>query len=89
MARDERCLLIADEEVTTTNEVVAVVHEHQAECRSLGTVSRILDAPLFTASHHSHGVQACDLAAFLYTRRRHARPDEDSRRGRSTTTCGG
>lgn len=78
-SRQERCLIIADEEETSTEEVVAVVREHQASYEAQDARSRILDAPLFTPSHHSHGVQACDLVAFLRTRRAFARPDEDKR----------
>lgn len=77
--RGERCLIVADEEDTTTEEVVAVVREHQSDLAAAGESSRVLDTPLFTQSHHSHGVQACDLAAFLHARRRFARPDEDAR----------
>jgi hypothetical protein len=87
-ARDERCLVVADEEETTTDEVVAVVREHQRSCADEGTLSRILDTPLFTQSHHSYGVQACDLAAFLRTRRALARPDEDARPRGLSPDCG-
>jgi hypothetical protein len=82
-ARDERCLVVADEEETTTDEVVAVVREHQRSRAEEGTLSHMLDTPLFTQSHHSYGVQACDLAAFLRTRRALARPDEDARAKRT------
>jgi hypothetical protein len=84
-ARDERCLVVADEEETTTDEAVAVVREHQRSCADEGALSRILDTPLFTQSHHSYGVPACDLAAFLRTRRALARPDEDARAKRTLT----
>lgn len=75
----ERCIVVADEEETSTAEVVAVVREHQRTCEEGGERSRVLDVPFFTPSHYSAGVQACDLAAFLHARRRFARPDEDKR----------
>ncbi len=79
VARDERCLVIADEEETTAEEVVAVVREHQSRLEGDRSHSRILDVPLFTPSYHSHGIQACDVVAFLHSRRAFARPDEDRR----------
>ncbi len=81
-ARDERCLVIADEEETTAEEVVAVVREHQVRIEDGDDVSRILDVPLFTPSFHSRGIQACDIVAFLRSRRAFARPDEDLRASR-------
>jgi Protein of unknown function (DUF3800) len=80
LARAERCLVIADEEEATAEEVVAVVREHQARMEAAGHgLSRVLDVPLFTPSYHSHGIQACDLVAFLRSRRAFARADEDPR----------
>jgi hypothetical protein len=84
-SRCERCLVIADEEATATEHVVAVVREHQMGCESEAANSRVLDTPLFTPSDYSRGVQACDLAAFVRARRAFARPDEDRRAAALTT----
>lgn len=74
-----RCLLIVDEEKTTTERVVRTVRCHQRRCDFDGQASRILDTPLFTRSHHSSGVQACDLVLFLKSRRRFSSDVQDER----------
>jgi hypothetical protein len=76
-------VIVADEEDTTSEAVVAVVREHQSRCEAVTGQSSVLDTPLFTPSHRSHGIQACDLAAFLRSRRAFARSDEDPRAKRA------
>ncbi|MEI7559361.1 MAG: DUF3800 domain-containing protein [Actinomycetes bacterium] len=63
-----RCIVIADEEETSNSEVVSMLRRHQSSCEERGSSSRILDGPLFTPSHHSYGVQACDVVAFIKSR---------------------
>lgn len=78
--RGDNGLIVADEEETTAEDVVTAVSEHQHDRRSMtGRFSRLLDAPLFTPSHHSGGVQASDLGTFIKARLAFNRPDEDER----------
>jgi hypothetical protein len=79
---DLRALTIADEEETSAAEVVAVTRLHQESVRTRTFEARILDAPLFTPSHWSYGVQSADLVTFVNARRHFGRDDgrhEDSR----------
>ena len=74
-----RCLLIIDEEKTTTERVVRTAKRHQGLRDLDGCPSCILDTPLFTRSHHSSGVQACDLVLFLKSRRSFSSATRDER----------
>lgn len=82
----QRVLLIADEEETSASEVVAVTRDHQDRVRARAGCSRILDAPLFTPSHWSSGVQGADLVTFVNSRRRFGRSDgrPEDRRAQET-----
>lgn len=79
---DHRALIIADEEETSAEEVVSITRLYQGEIRAQGSAPRILDAPLFTPSHWSYGVQGADLVTYVNSRRRFGRRDgkpEDER----------
>lgn len=73
--RGEQALIVADEEETSASEVVAVVRRHQHRHGSCADRSRILEAPLFTPSHWSYGVQGSDLVTFVNSRRCFGRDD--------------
>lgn len=67
-ALDEHCVLIADEEETTRQDVLRAVRKHKSKVAADGREQRILDNVLFVESRDSRGVQALDLVAFFYRR---------------------
>lgn len=67
--RSERCLLIGDEEETTTYDVIAALREHQGDLHAEESECRILDTAMFVESYDCPGVQVTDLATFLHQRR--------------------
>lgn len=78
-ALDERCVVLADREETTAEDVLAALHAHRSQCHTDGHECRILEA-VFVDSHHCAGVQAADLATYVFQRRASGR--ETDARGR-------
>lgn len=74
----ERCLLIFDEETSTTKELISAVHSHHRTELVAGRDPRIVEAPICTPSRSAPGVQVADIAVYLH-RRAHAGPENDPR----------
>jgi hypothetical protein len=74
----ERCLLIFDEETSTTKELISAVHNHHRAILLNNKAPRIVERPLITPSHVSPGIQVADLAAYVF-RRSHSHLETDER----------
>lgn len=66
--REERCLVIADEEEGTTRSVYEELRRHQDRNASVDEPSRLVDA-VFVDSRFTPGVQGADLITYLNQRR--------------------
>lgn len=78
----ERCLLVFDEETSTSQALIEAVHVHHRSVLLSGVDPRIVERPLMAPSHHTPGIQVADVATYLW-RRQHAFPSETDPRAQA------
>lgn len=66
--RAERCLLLFDEETSTSDELFDRVHMHHREILLTGDDPMIIERPVSVPSHDTPGVQIADVAVYLHAR---------------------
>lgn len=71
----ERCLLIFDEETSTSKELFQVVHDRHRATLLAGNDPQIVERPVIAPSQHTPGIQVADVAVYL-RRRQHTIPQE-------------
>ena len=79
---DERCLLIFDEETSTSRELFQVVHDRHRQTLLAGEDPRIVERPVIAPSHHTPGIQVADVAVYL-RRREYTQPTETDPRAQA------
>lgn len=75
----ERCLLIFDEETSTSKELFEVVHLHHRKSLVAGNDPRIFERPVIAPSHATPGIQIADVAVYLRRREHQIPAERDSR----------
>jgi hypothetical protein len=70
IAEDARVLIVADREEGTEPAVDQALDALQQRCAATGQTCRILERVLFQDSHKWPGIQACDMALYIFERRK-------------------
>ena len=78
----ERCLLVFDEETSTSRQLFDEVHRRHRATLLAGRDPRIFERPVIAESEHTPGIQAADVAVFL-RRRQYAVPVEPDGRAQA------
>lgn len=75
----ERCLLIFDEETSTSRQLFDVVHRHHRKRLAAGNNPMIVERPVIAPSHTTPGVQLADVAVYLRQREHLLDKESDDR----------